>query len=85
MNVVSTGIDVTVRKFDTLREGVRAWREDGYKVTTRETKRGFAAKFAGWIPYQVKVNGADHEGIIHEITKYLADQGINIETMDTSN
>lgn len=28
--------------------------------------------------------GADHEGIIYEITQHLAQQGINIEDMETT-
>lgn len=31
----------------------------------------------------VTVLGADHLGIIHEVTGYLAEQGINVETMNT--
>ena len=31
----------------------------------------------------ITVIGADHLGIIHEITRYLADQGINVDTMST--
>jgi glycine cleavage system transcriptional repressor len=31
----------------------------------------------------ITVMGADHMGIIYEITRYLADQGINVETMNT--
>jgi len=31
----------------------------------------------------VKVNGADNEGIIHHVARYMAEKGINIETMDT--
>lgn len=76
-------IAVPTEKFDDLRESVRALRDQGFKVTTRRTERGQSAKYAGWLPYQVEINGADHEGIIHYIARYLAEQGINIETMDT--
>lgn len=76
-------VSVPDRRFEELRQGVRDLRGEGYKVTTRQTERGHSAKYAGWMPYQVKVSGADHEGIIHDITQYLAEQGINVETMDT--
>ena len=76
-------VSVPARKFDDLRQGVRGLRGEGYKVTTRQTERGLAASYAGWMPYQVKVSGADHEGIIHDLTEHLAERGINIETMDT--
>jgi glycine cleavage system transcriptional repressor len=52
-------------------------------VTTCQTEQNDPVKFAGWMPYQVEVNGADHEGIIHTITQILAQHNINIETMDT--
>jgi len=31
----------------------------------------------------ITVMGADHMGIIYEVTRYLAEQGINVETMTT--
>lgn len=70
-------------KLEALREGVRALRENNFKVTTRPTERGQAHKFVGWLPYQVVIKGADHEGIVHHITRHLAGRQINIETMDT--
>jgi glycine cleavage system transcriptional repressor len=57
--------------------------EDGFMVNTCETQQADPQRFSGWIPYEIVVNGADHEGIIHNITHYLAEKGINIETMDT--
>lgn len=76
-------VSVSAERFKELRQGVRDLRQAGFKVATRETALGYSAKYAGWIPYQVKVTGADHEGIIHEITRHLAQQNINIEMMDT--
>jgi glycine cleavage system transcriptional repressor len=76
-------VSVHERVFDDLRDEVRGLRDSGFKVTTRETKRGYSAKYAGWLPYEVQVNGADHEGIIHTVTRHLAERGINVETMDT--
>ena len=35
------------------------------------------------VPCAVTVLGADHMGIIHQIARYLAEQGINLETMTT--
>lgn len=37
----------------------------------------------GWSPYHIAVDGADHEGIIHEVARYLAAHGISIEEMDS--
>ncbi len=55
---------------------------EGYKLTITLTRPG-PAPAAGW-PYRIQVEGADHEGIIHEIAHHLSQRGINIEAMDTS-
>jgi len=34
-------------------------------------------------PCAITVLGADHVGIIHQVARYLAEQGINVETMTT--
>jgi glycine cleavage system transcriptional repressor len=69
---------------DALREALRALRDDEFQVATRLTTRGNVQKYAGYIPYEIKIRGADHEGIVHSVTHYLASQGINIETLDTN-
>ena len=58
-------------------------RGEGYQVLLMPTEDD-AGKYTGWLPYEIEVTGADHEGIIHEISHHLALQGINIESMDTS-
>jgi glycine cleavage system transcriptional repressor len=55
----------------------------GYKVTTTQAERTYAEAHPGWLPYWIEVVGADHEGIIHEVARYLAGHGINIESMDS--
>lgn len=54
----------------------------GYRISTSATARGGDA-FLGWLPYQVEVIGADHEGIVHEVAQELSKAGINIESMET--
>lgn len=76
-------VSVPEENFEAMRDRIRGLRDEGFKVTTRETKRGVSRKYAGWLPYRVEVTGADHEGIIHDIAQHLAEQGINIETLDT--
>lgn len=58
-------------------------RAGGYQITLVATKDD-SKKYAGWIPYQIDIAGADHEGILHEISHYLAGLKINIENMDAS-
>jgi len=57
--------------------------EQGFKVATSQTDQTYAQKYAGWLPYELDVRGADHEGIIHQFAAYLLQHGINIESMDT--
>lgn len=55
----------------------------GYRVTVGRTERESGAAQAGWRPYKIAVQGADHEGIIHEIAAGLSHNGITIESMET--
>ena len=55
----------------------------GYKVTTSETKQTYAEAHSGSLFYQIDVQGADHEGIIHQVAHHLSQRGINIESLDT--
>jgi glycine cleavage system transcriptional repressor len=58
--------------------------ERGYKLTTGETHLNHAGPEAGWHAYRIEVDGADHEGIAHEIVGGLSRRGIGIESMETS-
>ena len=55
----------------------------GYQVTTHPAQPAHATVQPGWLPFRIDVEGADHEGIVHEIARYLSQRGINIESMDT--
>ena len=76
-------ISIPAGQFEGFKQGVHALGEKEYEISIRETKRDRSKQFAGWVSYEIQVKGADHEGIIHEITSHLADQGMSIETMDT--
>ncbi len=69
--------------FADLEQDFRSLREEGYHILLLRTADTHAEKYKGWLPYEIEVLGADHEGIIHEIASHLSKQGINIETMDT--
>jgi glycine cleavage system transcriptional repressor len=58
--------------------------ERGYKIATSETQQTYAEAHPGWLSYRVEVDGADHEGIVHEIASGLSRRGISIESMETS-
>lgn len=38
---------------------------------------------AGGLLYELRLTGADHEGIVHKVSAYLASQGINVEALET--
>jgi glycine cleavage system transcriptional repressor len=56
----------------------------GYKVTIGQTDAENSSEHAGWLPYEVLVTGADHEGIVHDVAAGLSRLGINIESAETS-
>lgn len=66
-----------------MAEAFRELTGQGYKVTYSQTVDS-AAERPDWSAYRIEVQGADHEGIIHEIAQGLAKQGVNIESMETS-
>jgi glycine cleavage system transcriptional repressor len=70
-------------QLDSLKRDVEELIARGYKVATSRTGQTYAEAHPGWLPYQIEVQGADHEGIIHQIAHYLSERGINIESMDT--
>jgi glycine cleavage system transcriptional repressor len=76
-------ITVSDKGLANLDKDFQQLRAEGYQVTLLQTE-DVSTKYAGWLPYEIEVTGADHEGIIHDISHHLATQGINIESMDTS-
>jgi glycine cleavage system transcriptional repressor len=66
-----------------LNKDVESLIAEGYKVTTSQTDEADTGK-RGWLPYQIELQGADHEGIVHEVARHLSQHGINIESMDTA-
>lgn len=75
-------VSVPEEKIDGLEGRFKPFRDSGYQVSLTRTEDD-SRKIAGWIPYEIEVEGADQEGIIHEVAHHLAVQGINIESMDT--
>jgi glycine cleavage system transcriptional repressor len=56
----------------------------GLMITCRATDFKRLQKFKGYVPYEIAVVGADHEGIVNHIASYLASEQMNIEEMDTT-
>ena len=49
-----------------LDQDLQQLREEGYQVAALQTDE--AKKYEGWLPFEIEVNGADHEGIIHDLS-----------------
>ena len=76
-------VSLPSERFDDLERGVSELANQGYKVTTSKTGVGYVDTPPGWLSFQIEVEGADHEGIVHEVARYLSERGINIESMET--
>ena len=77
-------ITVAAELSEKFAKAVNAFAADEFKIIITETKQTDPSTYAGWLPYRFEVTGADHEGIIHKISHYIANLGINIESMDTN-
>ncbi len=71
-------------QFEGLQQVFDKLKKEGFSINMVETNPADAAKFAGWTPYQIKMTGADHEGVVHVITHHFTKNNINIENMETS-
>ncbi len=55
----------------------------GYTIGHHVAGGSYGEPHADWDVYEVSVEGADHEGIVHGIAAGLSEQGISIESMET--
>ncbi len=58
-------------------------KEHNLTIISRQTDLSRLERFYGFIPYEISVTGADHEGIVYSVARYLASERIQVETMDT--
>jgi len=67
-----------------LLDRIRQLEGGGLTIFCKTTNLARLAMLEGFIPYEVSVYGADHEGIVHSVADYMASLNINIEKMDTN-
>ncbi len=77
LSLLDENVDGIISGFDNLKA-------QGLTVASRITDFSRLQKFKGYVPYEISVIGADHEGIVNRVASYLASEQINIEEMDTS-
>jgi glycine cleavage system transcriptional repressor len=71
------------RQIDKLRQVLGELHFVKFDVQTRLSEVAEPQEPAPSTECAITVLGADHLGIIHEVTRYLSEQGINVETMNT--
>ena len=76
-------ISVAAAKVEALAAALRALDTERMTVVVKPTQPAAADTLAGGSLYDLRLTGADHEGIVHKVSAYLAGQGINVETMET--
>lgn len=76
-------ISLPGEKEEVLMAGLDTLKEHELTVITRPTNLSRLEHFQGYLPYEISVFGADHEGIVHNVAHYLTSERMNIETMDT--
>lgn len=76
-------ITMPSEKYAKINSALEYLTSKGYKATTSQTKQVYSEINPGWVSYQIEVQGADHEGIIHKIAQGISQRGINIESMET--
>lgn len=67
---------------ESLRESLSEIHYARYDIHTRLSEVADPEE-ASAVPCGITVEGADYMGILHQVARYLAEQGINIETMTT--
>lgn len=68
---------------ESLKSDLETLASQGHKVTLCQTHPSSALSHPQGTTYHIAVEGADHEGIVHSVSRYLAERGINIESLDT--
>jgi glycine cleavage system transcriptional repressor len=76
-------VSMPAQHFPSLENDLEGLVARGYKVTTTPVEQTRDEIHTGWLPYRIEVQGADHEGIIHEVAHYLSENSINIESVDS--
>jgi glycine cleavage system transcriptional repressor len=76
-------LSLPAEKEKDLLAGLDTLKEAGLTVVSQSTNLARLEKFQGFVPYEISVVGADHEGIVHRVAHYLASEEIQVESMDT--
>jgi len=76
-------ISVPGENVDALTQALQDMTDEQLAIAVKITQPVEPGRQSEGQMYEVRLSGADHEGIVHEVAAYLAGQGINVETMET--
>ncbi|NOX53714.1 MAG: glycine cleavage system protein R [Planctomycetes bacterium] len=76
-------VSVAAEKAEPLQAALEALSDEQITVTVKTTQPDAPEQPAEGRVYELRLTGADHEGIVHKVTAYLAGRGVNVETMET--
>jgi glycine cleavage system regulatory protein len=76
-------ISVPDDKAEALAAALRALADDQMTVAVKVTQPAAPEPLAGYALCDLRLSGADHEGIVHTVAAYLASHGVNVEAMET--
>jgi glycine cleavage system regulatory protein len=76
-------ISVSQEKAEPLATALQALTDEEMTVTVKTTRPVEAEAQPRYSLYELRLTGADHEGIVHQVAGYLAERGINVENMET--
>lgn len=77
-------VSVPPERVDDLTTALVSLSNDEITVTVKGTSPGTpVARREGHTLCLLRLEGADHEGIVHDVSAYLAKQGVNVESMET--
>ena len=76
-------LSVPQDKAEALAQALRQLADEQMSVLVKVTQLAVSDPLAGYALYELRLVGADHEGIVHRVASYLAAQGINVENLET--
>ena len=76
-------VTVADQRMEALNKSLVQLMGEGITIATKPTKGFGADRLKGHVPFELKVSGADHEGIVHRVSKFLRDHAVNIQSMES--
>jgi glycine cleavage system regulatory protein len=77
-------VSVAAEKAEALAAALWALDEERMSVVVKFAGAAESPAVPAQSLYELRLTGADHEGIVHTVSRYLSDQGINVEKMETA-